>query len=71
MLKSKRKEKHLTELQLAEILGINRSYVNKLLNHPEICNPTLNLIIHLAEALDVTPFFVLRFFLNSRKKNQE
>ncbi|MEW9991790.1 helix-turn-helix domain-containing protein [Clostridium butyricum] len=71
MLKRKRTDLCLTEKKLAEILGINRSYVNKLLNHPERCNPTLNLIIHLAKALDVTPFFVLRFFLNSRKRNQE
>ncbi|WP_455804293.1 helix-turn-helix domain-containing protein [Clostridium butyricum] len=71
MLRSKRKEKHLTELQIAEITGISKSYVHKLEKHPEKCNPTLNLIIHLAKALDVTPFFVLRFFLNSRKNNQE
>ena len=70
MLKSKRKEKHLTEQQLAEKLGISKSYVNKLEKHPEKCNPTINLILKLSTILELCPYFVFKIFIKNRK-NQE
>lgn len=67
MLKAKRKEKHLTVRQFAEILGISKSYVTKLEKHPERCNPTINLILKLSIVLGLCPYFVFKFFIENRK----
>ncbi|AOR24291.1 helix-turn-helix domain-containing protein [Clostridium taeniosporum] len=68
MLKKKRVEKNLTELEFAKRIGISKSYVSKLENHPTECNPTINLIIKISKELDVTPFFVFKFFIKNRKR---
>lgn len=70
MLKAKRREKHLTIRQFAKKLGISKSYVNKLEKHPEGCNPTINLILKLSITLELSPYFVFKFFIES-KKDQE
>ncbi|MCS6103483.1 XRE family transcriptional regulator [Clostridium botulinum] len=67
MLKKKRVEKNLTELKFAKRIGISKSYVSKLENHPDKCNPTINLILKISKELELSPFFVFRFFIKNRK----
>ncbi len=67
MLKKKRVEKNLTELRFAKRIGISKSYVSKLENHPDKCNPTINLILKISKELELSPFFVFRFFIKNRK----
>ncbi|KAI3349021.1 helix-turn-helix transcriptional regulator [Clostridium botulinum] len=67
MLKKKRVEKNLTELKFAKRIGISKSYVSKLENHPDKCNPTINLILKIAKELELNPFFVFKFFIKDRK----
>lgn len=70
MIKTKRIEKHLTVREFAKILGISKSYVTKLENHPEKCNPTINLILKLSTILGLSPYFVFNFFLENRKDQE-
>ncbi|KIL09264.1 Cro/Cl family transcriptional regulator [Clostridium botulinum] len=67
MLKKKRVEKNLTELRFAKRIGISKSYVSKLENHPDKCNPTINLILKISKESELSPFFVFRFFIKNRK----
>lgn len=67
MLKTKRIKKHLTELELAERIGKSESYVSKLENHPSRCNPTVKLILNLANELSLDPAKVFIFFIKDRK----
>ncbi|MCR1132288.1 helix-turn-helix domain-containing protein [Clostridium botulinum] len=46
---------------------MSKSYVSKLENHPDKCNPTINLILKIAKELGLNPFFVFRFFIKNRK----
>lgn len=66
MLKKKRIEKRLTQLQLAEKLGISESYLNKLENHPNTCNPTVNLILKLSKELDLDSLKVFLYFTKDK-----
>jgi len=66
MLKEKRKEKGLTQSQLAENLTISESYMSKLEKHPCLCNPSVNLILKLAKELDLTPVKIFLFFVEDK-----
>lgn len=66
MIKEKRKEKGLTQSQLAENLVISESYMSKLEKHPHLCNPSVNLILKLAKELDVTPVKIFLIFIEDK-----
>lgn len=66
MLKRKRKMIHLTELELAERIGVTEGYISKLENHPEKCNPTVNLILKLSRELNISPIKVFLFFIKDK-----
>lgn len=67
MLKKKRREKHLTQSELAKKIGITESYVNKLEKHPKVCNPSVNLILKLSKELGINPIEIFLFFIKSRE----
>jgi transcriptional regulator with XRE-family HTH domain len=68
MLKRKRKLKRLTESELAKVIGVTEGYISKLENHPEKCNPTVNLILNLARELRISPTKVFLFFVKDKLK---
>jgi transcriptional regulator with XRE-family HTH domain len=67
MLKKRRLIKHITELELANKLGVTEGYISKLENHPEKCNPTVNLILKLSYALKIKPERIFIFFIKDKK----
>ena len=67
MLRTKRKEKHLTLLYTAKKLRISEGYVSKLENHPGKCNPTVNLILEIAKLLEINPIIVFKFFIKDKR----
>jgi len=70
MIRRRRKDKKITQLELASKLGVRDSYISELENHPETCNPTLDIILGLAKYLKITPYNVLDYFTQSRKDNR-
>lgn len=65
-----RKEKRITQLELASKLGVCNSYISELENHPEACNPTLDIILGLAKYLKINPYNVLDYFIKSRNDHK-
>lgn len=66
MIKSKRKEKGLTELELAEKIGISKSYINRIENHPSACNVSVKIILKLSTILEIEPEKVFLYFINNK-----
>lgn len=71
MLKKKRSFKRLTELQLAKKIGVTEGYISKLENHPEKCNPTINLILKLSRELNINPMETFLFFIKDKKDQNQ
>ena len=69
MLKEKRKEKGLTQSKLAKNLGITKGYLSKLENHPDLCNPNVNLLLKLAKELDLHHVKIFCFFIKEKLSN--
>ncbi|WP_271814129.1 helix-turn-helix transcriptional regulator [Clostridium beijerinckii] len=67
MLRKKRSFKRLTELELAKRIGVTEGYISKLENHPEKCNPTVNLILKLSRELNINPLKIFLFFIKDKK----
>jgi Predicted transcriptional regulator with C-terminal CBS domains len=67
MLKERRSSKRLTESQLAKKIGVTEGYISKLENHPEKCNPTVNLILKLSRELNINPLKTFLFFIKDKK----
>lgn len=67
MLKKRRSSKRLTESQLAKKIGVTEGYISKLENHPEKCNPTVNLILKLSRELNINPLKTFLFFIKDKK----
>lgn len=63
MLKKKRIEKQLTELELAKKIGVTEGYISKLEKHPKSCNPTVNIILRLSKELEVSPVKIFIYFI--------
>lgn len=57
-LKKIRTEKNITQTELAEKLGVDKSFVSNLENGKT--NPTLSTITNLAQALEVSPNELLK-----------
>ena len=71
VLKLVRKERNISQVQLSEIAGVDRSYVSIL--ERGLQSPTLGILYALAEALEVQPFEMVRRmqeFLPARKWKQ-
>ena len=66
MLKKKRKEKSLTQSQLAEKLIISEGYMCKLEKHPNLCNPTTDLILKLSKELDIDRVKIFLYFIENK-----
>jgi transcriptional regulator with XRE-family HTH domain len=69
MLKQRRKYKRITQIDLASKLNVRGSYISELENHPEVCNPTLNVMIGLSKHLKLNPYKVFDYFIRSRKNH--
>lgn len=67
MLKKKRIEKQLTALELAKKIGVTEGYISKLERHPELCNPTVNLILKLSKELKISPVKIFIYFIQDKK----
>ncbi len=70
MIKRRRKEKKITQMELRSKLGISSGYISDLENHPESCNPTLDIILGLAKYLKITPYKVFDYFIESRRNKK-
>lgn len=70
MIRRRRKDKKITQLELASKLGVRNTYISELENHPESCNPTLDIILGLAKHLKVNPYRVFNYFIQSRENNK-
>ncbi|MBN7576042.1 transcriptional regulator [Clostridium sp. 2-1] len=70
MIRRRRKEKKFTQRELASQLRIRDTYISQIENHPESCNPTLDIILGLAKYLKITPYKVFDYFIMSRKNNK-
>jgi len=66
MIKEKRREKGLTQSKLAKNLGITKGYLSKLENHPDFCNPNVNLLLKLSKELEIHPIKIFLFFIKNR-----
>ena len=56
-MRLKRKEMHLTQSKLAEILGISNNHVSSIENGRE--KPSIDLLYKICEAINTTPDFLL------------
>lgn len=63
MIKEKRKEKRLTQSELAEKIGKSAGYVNKLENR-KYTNVTIQIILKLSKELEICPVEIFLFFSN-------
>jgi transcriptional regulator with XRE-family HTH domain len=66
MLRTKRVKKRLTQLELAEQIGVTESYISRMETHPESCNPNVTLILKISYALKTNPVKIFLYFVNSR-----
>lgn len=67
MIKQRRKEKKITQIELASKLGVRDAYISQLEKHPEDCNPTLDIILGLSKHLKISPYKILTYFIKTRK----
>lgn len=65
MLEQKRKEKQLSQRQLAENLGVSNGYISQLEKHPETCNPTVKFILRLSKELGIDHLDLFSYFADS------
>ncbi|WP_270215498.1 helix-turn-helix domain-containing protein [Clostridium butyricum] len=67
MLKEKSMLKeNLTQSQLAKRIKISESYISKLENHAQCCNPGVNLILKLSKELDIDSIEVFLYFIKNK-----
>ena len=71
MIKRRRKEKKITQLELRSKLGISSGYMADLENHPETCNPTLDIILGLSKHLKISPYKIFTYFIQTRKDTND
>ena len=57
-LKQKRKEKKISQIQLAESSGLDRTYISML--ERGLKNPTVNTLIKIGKALEILPSEILK-----------
>lgn len=69
VLRELRESNNITQKELALRLNVDKSYISRLENHPEYCNPTLDIILGLSEYLKITHYSVLDYFIMSRKNS--
>jgi transcriptional regulator with XRE-family HTH domain len=62
LLEEKRTEKELSLNQLAEKIGVSKSYLSKMEKHPGACNPTVNVIFRLSKELGISSYRILHYF---------
>lgn len=70
MIRRRRKDKKITQVELASKLGVRNTYISEIENHPESCNPTLDVILGLAKHLKINPYRVFNYFIQSRKQHK-
>lgn len=56
-----RKRKHLTQEQLAEIIGISRQHMGAIEAPNMVRAISLEVLFHLADVLEVEPYILLKF----------
>ncbi|MBN1042187.1 helix-turn-helix transcriptional regulator [Clostridium botulinum] len=69
MLKQKRKDKKITQEELALFLGVNKSTICRLEKHPEACNPNIKLILKLSQELEIEHLQIYLYFVINIKPN--
>ncbi|WP_315074406.1 helix-turn-helix transcriptional regulator [uncultured Clostridium sp.] len=65
MLEQKRKNKQISQRQLAENLGVSNGYISQLEKRPETCNPTVKFILRLSRELEVDHLDLFSYFADS------
>lgn len=71
MIKESRKNKNLTQSQLALKIGINYSYLSKIENYPEKHFPSVDIIFKLSNELELDPCQLMYFFYKKSKKKND
>jgi transcriptional regulator with XRE-family HTH domain len=71
MLRKARKDKKITQEQLAISLSVTDGYISRLENHPHDCNPTVKLILGLSKELDIEDTDLYKYFVNVINANLE
>ncbi len=66
MLKTLRKQRKLTQKQLANLCGLRQNYISMLERNPSKTNPTVQAIIDISEALDVPHVDIYLYFAKSK-----
>lgn len=70
MIRERREEKNLTLLDVAKKINRSESYLSKLENHPNMCNPTIDIILKLSYELDLHRILVFEFFASAHDNNE-
>lgn len=65
MIKRARLSKNISQINLANTLGISQGYLSKLENNT-YSNISLGLLFEIASALDICPLELVLFFANSK-----
>lgn len=62
MLKTLRKQKGLTQVQLGKIAGLSQSYISDLEKNYFVSSPTIRQVLALSDALDVDKVELFLYF---------
>ncbi|WP_346962116.1 helix-turn-helix transcriptional regulator [Clostridium sp.] len=65
MIKSARLSKNISQINLANALGISQGYLSKLENNT-YSNISLGLLLQIANVLDICPLELVLFFANNK-----
>ncbi|MCC0641603.1 MULTISPECIES: helix-turn-helix domain-containing protein [unclassified Clostridioides] len=71
MLKQARKDKNLTQKQLSKIANISQSYISRLEQDIFINSPTIQQIISLSKALDISAYKLSNYFIDKENAYNE
>lgn len=66
MIKKLRKDKGLTQQQLAELAGCDQSYISNIEKNPQDCNLTIDTIFYISDSLDADFLELLIYLGKSR-----
>lgn len=64
MIKHKRKEKRLSQIKLAEKIGVSRGYISRLERRDGEFHPSIEKILLLSRELELCPIKVFTFFVD-------
>ncbi|HSQ88708.1 helix-turn-helix transcriptional regulator [Romboutsia sp.] len=67
MIKSTRKKKCLTQLQLSNMTNLSQSYISRLEKTDFVHSPTITQIIAISKVLDLDPVILAKYFIRKEE----